>query len=216
MLCIAHRGYSLKYKDNSIIAIREAIARNYDGIEVDVQQCKTGELVMYHDIYIGTDFVEDLTIDELFSKGVHSLYALYEIVPEIESTMLFIDIKGSSTTICDELDTFYKKRSIRDVYFCSFNRPILYDLPKHFKKGSIFATTFIESEYAVITKDIQVVIIHWTCLNYIFIQYCKLNKITVFAYTHTCDKEMEYMIKYEIDGIITNGFLENRESEHLQ
>jgi glycerophosphoryl diester phosphodiesterase len=41
---MAHRGYSLKYKDNSIDAIREAILRGYDGVEIDVQLCGTGRI----------------------------------------------------------------------------------------------------------------------------------------------------------------------------
>ena len=52
MKCIAHRGYSIKYKDNSIEAIQEAINRDYDGVEIDVQLCGTGELVLHHDVYL--------------------------------------------------------------------------------------------------------------------------------------------------------------------
>ena len=53
MKCIAHRGYSIKYKDNSIEAIREAIHREYDGIEIDVQICGS---VRVHHGYRGGDF----------------------------------------------------------------------------------------------------------------------------------------------------------------
>ena len=50
MKCIAHRGYSLKYRDNSIEAIRQAIHMEYDGVEIDVQLCATGELMLHHDV----------------------------------------------------------------------------------------------------------------------------------------------------------------------
>ena len=42
MKCIAHRGYSLTHIDNSIEAIREAVHREYDGVEIDIQLCGSG------------------------------------------------------------------------------------------------------------------------------------------------------------------------------
>ena len=47
MKCIAHRGYSLKYKDNSVQGIKEALFRGYDGVEIDIQLCDTGEIVVF-------------------------------------------------------------------------------------------------------------------------------------------------------------------------
>ena len=69
MKYIAHRGYSLKYKDNSIEAIREAIHRDYDGVEIDVQLCGSGELVLYHDIYIEGEYISDLNIGRVRELG---------------------------------------------------------------------------------------------------------------------------------------------------
>ena len=69
MKYIAHRGYSLEYQDNSLEAISEALKRGYDGIEIDVQLCKTGEIILYHDIHIDTTFVKNMTYDDLSSVG---------------------------------------------------------------------------------------------------------------------------------------------------
>ena len=62
MLYIAHRGHSFQNKtnENKIEAIKNAINLKYDGIEIDVQLCKTGEIVLFHDIYIDDLFVKDL------------------------------------------------------------------------------------------------------------------------------------------------------------
>ena len=88
MKFVAHRGFSLKHKDNSVIAIREAVDRNYDGVEIDVQLCKSGELILYHDIYIDNSFVSDLTYKELKTKCVCSLPEVYNHVPELNNTLL--------------------------------------------------------------------------------------------------------------------------------
>ena len=206
MKCIAHRGYSLKYRDNSIEAIREAIHREYDGIEIDIQLCGTGELILYHDVYLGDHFMIDRTLEELKEEGVCSLRDVYDQIPEIRKTLLIVDIKGNNYNVIKALSTFYEKEPTRNVFFCSFNRKLLYGLPREFQKGSTFETTFNDDEYDMITRGLSAVILHWTCLDHHFISYCKLKDIKVYTYTHKEDKELEYMYRYGVDGIITNGF----------
>ena len=78
MKCIAHRGYSIKFRDNSIEAIREAVHREYDGVEIDVQLCGTGEIVLHHDVYLGDQFVSDMSLEQLREKGVCTLKDVYD------------------------------------------------------------------------------------------------------------------------------------------
>jgi glycerophosphoryl diester phosphodiesterase len=206
MKCIAHRGYSLKYRDNSIEAIGEAIHREYDGVEIDVQLCATGELVLYHDIYLNDHFVCDMSLRDLREHGVCTLKDVYEQVPGIRDTLIIIDVKGNDLSVVNALKDFYMDESINKIFFCSFNRKIIYNLPKTFNIGSTFETTFHESEYNEITRDLKAVVLHWTCLDHTFISYCKDKDIRVYTYTHKEDKELEYMYRYGIDAIITNGF----------
>ena len=206
MKCIAHRGYSLTHKDNSIEAIREAVHREYDGVEIDVQLCGTGELVLYHDVYIEDYFVGELSLQKLREMGVCSLRDVYEEIPEIRNTLVFIDIKGADLSVVKALETFYMEVPTLHVTFCSFNRKIVYELPEHFKKGSTFETTFHTSEYDMVTRGLDAVVLHWTCLDHDFITYCRVADIKVYTYTHKEDKELEYMYRYGVDGIITNGF----------
>jgi glycerophosphoryl diester phosphodiesterase len=206
MKCIAHRGYSLQFRDNSIEAIREAVQRKYDGVEIDVQLCATGELVLHHDVYLDDHFVSDMSLEQLKEKSVCTLGDVYEQIPDIRQTLLLIDIKGSDISVVNALTEFYKTEPNGNVIFCSFNRKILYKLPKMFQRGSTFETTFHESEYERVTRDLQVVVLHWTCLDHELISYCNTRDIKVYTYTHKEDKELEYMYRYGVDGIITNGF----------
>ena len=206
MKCIAHRGYSIKYKDNSIEAIREAIHREYDGVEIDVQLCRTGELVLHHDVYLGNKFVADMSLEQLRENGVCTLTDVYDEIPDIRRTLLLIDIKGNNLLVVGALTEFYKTEPTRNVFFCSFNRKLIHSLPPEFQKGSTFETTFTVEEYDMITRDLSAVVLHWTCLDHYFISYCKMKDIKVYTYTHKEDKELEYMYRYNVDGIITNGF----------
>jgi glycerophosphoryl diester phosphodiesterase len=69
-LNIAHRGYSGKFDENTILAFKKAIEYDADGIEADVQLSKDGIPVIIHDETLdrttnGHGFVKDYTFDEL-------------------------------------------------------------------------------------------------------------------------------------------------------
>jgi len=145
-------------------------------------------------------------LEQLREKGVCTLGDVYEQIPNIRQTLLLIDVKGSDLSVVNALVDFYKTEPVQDVFFCSFNRKIIYNLPKTFNIGSTFETTFHESEYNEITRDLKAVVLHWTCLDHTFISYCKDKDIRVYTYTHKEDKELEYMYRYGVDAIITNGF----------
>ena len=66
----AHRGFSGKYPENTILAFQKAIEVGADGIELDVQLTKDGEVVIIHDETIdrttdGKGYVVDYTYEEL-------------------------------------------------------------------------------------------------------------------------------------------------------
>lgn len=69
-LIIAHRGASALAPENTLPAFAAAIAQGADGIELDVQMTRDGEVVVIHDETVGrtTDGrgrVSDLTLDAL-------------------------------------------------------------------------------------------------------------------------------------------------------
>lgn len=49
MLNIAHRGFSGKYPENTLLAFQKAIDLGVDAIELDVQLSKDGEIMIFHD-----------------------------------------------------------------------------------------------------------------------------------------------------------------------
>ncbi len=52
MLLLAHRGASADAPENTLSAFREAIAQKADGVELDVQRCSTGEVIVCHDEHL--------------------------------------------------------------------------------------------------------------------------------------------------------------------
>ncbi|MCP4138086.1 MAG: glycerophosphodiester phosphodiesterase [bacterium] len=67
---IAHRGYSEKYPENTLLAFEKAIEHGAHMIELDIHLSKDGIPVVIHDDYInrtsnGQGMVKDLTLEEL-------------------------------------------------------------------------------------------------------------------------------------------------------
>ena len=51
-MIIGHRGYSSCFIDNSRESFENAIHIGFDMIELDINICKSGELIVYHDLFI--------------------------------------------------------------------------------------------------------------------------------------------------------------------
>ena len=66
----AHRGYSAKYPENTMLSFKKAEKTGAHGIELDVQLSKDGEVMVIHDEKLnrttnGNGFVKDLDCQEL-------------------------------------------------------------------------------------------------------------------------------------------------------
>lgn len=75
----AHRGFSGKYPENTLLAFSKAIEAGCDGIEMDVQFTKDKELVVIHDEKVdrtcnGTGLVSEYTLEELKKLDASYIY----------------------------------------------------------------------------------------------------------------------------------------------
>ncbi|XJZ26165.1 glycerophosphodiester phosphodiesterase [Bacillota bacterium Lsc_1132] len=101
----AHRGYSAAFSENTMTAFLEAEKTGADGIELDVQLTKDGEVVVIHDEKVdrttsGNGFVKDFTFKELRKlnankKGLKKepIPALAEVLEWLQSNKLICNIE---------------------------------------------------------------------------------------------------------------------------
>ncbi len=107
----AHRGFSGKYPENTMLAFEKAVELGCDGIELDVHFTKDKELVIIHDEKIdrttdGTGYVKDYTYEELckfnaygnfegqypFQK-IPTLREYFELVKDVDGFVTNIELK---------------------------------------------------------------------------------------------------------------------------
>lgn len=104
----AHRGFSGKYPENTMLAFQEAAKTGCMGIELDVQLSKDGEVVIIHDEKLdrttnGTGLVRDYTLAELRGFTANATYGdtvepqkiptLREYFTFIKTTNLYTNIE---------------------------------------------------------------------------------------------------------------------------
>ena len=213
MLQIAHRGYSGKYGDNNMNSFRQALAFGFDMIELDIQQCSTGEIIIYHDTYIDNKYISELPYDTLSTKGIILLEDFFEEFAN-KDIKIFLDIKGSYLVIyplCIIIDKWFSHNTINRLYISGFDRCFI-DHINHFREfienglhiGFTTENLFPINQLEGLIAHCSFVCFHWTSLDHSIIRYLQDKNILVFAYTCKDTFILNHMLQYKLDGIVSN------------
>ena len=143
----AHRGASGYAPENTLEAFQKAIEQNADGIELDVQMTKDGELVVIHDETIdrvceGSGWVKDFTYGKLCRFHFNKTHPEYEHaqIPTLEE--VYALIKPTDLTINVEIKTgvvFYpeiEKRVLELTARMGMEERVLYSSFNHYTSVS--------------------------------------------------------------------------------
>jgi glycerophosphoryl diester phosphodiesterase len=209
ILSIAHRGYSSKYKDNSWSAFKNVKKKGFDMIEIDIQLCKSGEIIIYHDTFLKNKQISTLTLAEI-KKKKKSIITLQEFFEYFDSNIqpVYLDMKGGEE-LAHRLFCFLKTYAINltNIICCSFNkRHIDYlklKIPE-LKVGFITSNILNTEDLENYTKNIDALIIEWNMLDNDTIKFCRQKEICVYTYTMKGIDSFNYIKNFNVDGIISN------------
>jgi len=209
ILSIAHRGYSSKYKDNSWSAFNNVKKKGFDMIEIDIQLCKSGEIIIYHDTFLKNKQISTLTLAEI-KKKKKSIITLQEFFEYFDSNIqpVYLDMKGGEE-LAHRLFCFLKTYAINltNIICCSFNkRHIDYlklKIPE-LKVGFITSNILNTEDLENYTKNIDALIIEWNMLDNDTIKFCRQKEISVYTYTMKGIDSFNYIKNFNVDGIISN------------
>lgn len=221
----AHRGYSAAYSENTMTAFLEAEKAGADGIELDVQLTKDGEVVVIHDEKVdrttsGTGFVKDFTYRELRKfnankKGIKKepIPSLKEVFDWLSSNQLWCNIelkngkfpyKGMEEKLVDLIRTY----GLSDrIIFSSFNHYSIvycYRLAPEIQTAPLYA----EGLYMpwVYAQSIQAKGIHpkLAAAPDEIIQRSLENGIAVRPYTVNNEEDMKRLYQIGCTAMITD------------
>src|SRR3569833_2371029 len=97
----AHRGGAGLFPEIMLVAFRDAVARVFDGAELDIQLSKDGEVVVFHDFHLKPEIcrlggkwlekptprIKDLTLEELRAFDVGRLNPVSDYAKSHPHTM---------------------------------------------------------------------------------------------------------------------------------
>jgi glycerophosphoryl diester phosphodiesterase len=213
MIQIAHRGYSDKFGDNKIASFLQAIHSGFDMIEMDIQLCKTGDIVVFHDTYLNNRAIADYTLKELDEQNIITLKNVFETIKLTNSIKFFLDIKGNGEVIyllIDMLRNYFSRTQLRRIFISGFNRTFVKPLLESklpIRIGLTTSNLHEKEDLDYLTNNMNFVCLDWTALNHENIEMLHQKGIVVYSYTCENDYILQYMKQYKLDGIVTNYLL---------
>lgn len=224
----AHRGFSGKYPENTMLAFQKAVEVGIDGIELDVHLSKDGELVVIHDETVdrttnGTGTVAEMTLAELKALdasasftgvyGVNRIPTLREYFELVKDTGIVTNIElktginpypGIEEKTLEMIDEF----GLRDkVIISSFNH---YSVLRFKELAPEIPCGFLEESWIIgmadYAKKYDV-----ECLHPIYAavtdEYAKAAHeagLSINTWTVNTKEDMELMIARGVNAVIGN------------
>lgn len=208
---IGHRGYSARYPENTILSFRKAVEAGCDGIELDVRLTKDGKVVVIHDKDMkrttnGSGLVGEYTLKELKKLDAgrgEKIPALEEVLEEIKSIKLLIELKEYSERICAETVKIAGKR--KNTFFVSFSLEALQIIKKinsRLNTGLIFSKPLLEPEKYV--RSINALCPRLDRLDSRAAMFARQYKLDTYVWTVNTQDELVRVMQFDITGVVTN------------
>lgn len=225
----AHRGYSGRFPENTMLAFKEAAKTGCYGIELDVQLTKDGQLVVIHDERIdrttdGTGYVRDYTLEELRRFNAAASWNGkfgFQPIPTFEEYCQWAAGEKLVTNIELKTGVYYyegieektlemvRKYGLTDrVLFSSFlhsSITILRKLAPEIKCGALVENDGLGNPgYYCEKMDFQCFHPGWMCLPKGDVDSCKAHGIELNVWTVNDMDVLERLVEWEVDGLISN------------
>lgn len=224
----AHRGASGYCPENTLPAFQKAFEMSSDGIELDVQMTKDGELVVCHDETVdrtssGSGWIKDMTLAELksldFSCGQKdfagvTIPTMREVFELLADTEMVINIELKTGIVfypgmAEKLMALTKECGFTDhVIYSSFNHYTvkhMRELDPEVKLGFLYADGTIDMPAYAKKHGVQA--LHPALYNIQFpglVQECHSSGLAVNVWTVDTEEHLALCCKADVDAIITN------------
>jgi glycerophosphoryl diester phosphodiesterase len=114
VLVLAHRGANRLAPENTVAAMRAALARGADGVELDVHRSADGELVVRHDADTPAGLLAELTVDEL-RRALPDVPTLAQVLDACTGALVNVEVKDTAPGAAAALVALLEPRDDRVV-----------------------------------------------------------------------------------------------------
>ena len=225
MYQLAHRGYSDCFPENTIIAFRYALEKDYDGIETDIQQTKDGKLVLLHDYKInrtsnGKGYLKDYNYSDLRQYDFHGKFKIKATIPTLEELLMLVKESGKIANLEikeNVLDLTVEKTVemvkafdvLEQIYFSSTSLEqmlLIRELLPDSYCALISDYDYLWRKQMTVKYHLNGIHARYTDLTRDEIRYFKEHNIMVGAWTIKNQKDFDYFKEQDIMFIFTNRY----------
>ncbi len=126
-LVVAHRGDSATHPGNTWAALASAVNGGADALEVDLQLCRDGTIVLYHDYHVDGRAISDLSFDD-FSRLRPDHPTLHDLLGWEETSHVLLLLEAKDPALLHPLATMLSRHPEPEhVLVGSFHGPFLRD-----------------------------------------------------------------------------------------
>ena len=221
MLNIAHRGASGNFIENTIESFSLGISMGADIIEMDIRLCKSGNLVVYHDLFYKGKLIDDMTKDECIDNDILMLDDVLNRYSHRIS--IYLDLKTPFIYDKQQMDLYIskivemmincKKNNLfneRRIILASFDHFLIKHLKSVLNLHNInpkFGLIFYNNPINFFNYDntlCDFIIQSINSMNKPFLKYTHLYNMKYLVYTVNSEEMMKKLIEIKVDGIITD------------
>jgi len=215
MQLIAHRGFSSKYTENTISAMKAALECGVDGIEMDIRLSKDNIPVVFHDSTLrrlypngGKLGVEALTLAEI--QALEFIPSLQEVLELFGSrTQLMLEIKEAPRA--SELVKLVKElihpfQNSDNILLGSLDLNIQQQLCKEcsdFRMIGIVDKAHLLQKY--LQLPLQTVALSKTILSDTVVKNVRDKEMQLWSFTINSARDLEWIRKFGVDAAISDN-----------
>jgi len=213
-LVIAHRGDSSAALENSLAAIRSALALPADMIEIDIRKSLDDVLYVMHDRTTGRTAMHDVDIERAASSEIDAVRLKNdEPVPRLDLLLrlvrgrigINIEIKsrGAGTVLQQYLS---KLNYAGELLVSSFEEhevlPFLVE--KSVRASVIFDSFSLRDVPSYFEKGFRTLSLRKSSVDAKLVRACKDRAIQLYVWTVDDEQDMKRLIALGVDGIYSN------------
>lgn len=219
----SHRGDMENAPENSISSIKNAMEKGVDAVEVDLAMTKDGVLILHHDADLNRVAgipvkVSDLTYEEIKKIDIGKKYGENvpgEHIPTLEEVLelmteaekkLIIDMKPleEEAGYADKVVELVEKYGAEELaYVQSFDNRLLQQIRQKNSAIKIGQVLFL-SAGNLSSLDVDFYTVRQSMLTERFVKQARELNRDIWVWTVNIPRNMEEVLNYDIDGIITD------------
>ena len=220
MIKIGHRGAKGFIAENTLESFQKALDLGVDAVELDVNLCASGELVVFHDFTVdrmtnGSGEVHKLTLSELKGLKISNQYeipTLTEVFDLIDRKCLInVELKGHETAqaAVESIEKYIGEKAwqYEDFIVSSFQKEELegvFTLNKEIQLGILTQASVEQALEWAGELSAKAIHPHFSLLTEENCNEAQAKGYQIFTWTVNHEEDIQRLQHYKINGIISD------------